>query len=265
MLLSLLCFAAILLPNHGVNGINVALEKTATQSSTYSDLDASRAVDGNTSGNWGDYSMSHTEMDNAPWWEVDLEETYVIESIVVYNRKDALETDRLSDFSVTINSVPEWTYTHTGTPGYQTSITVPNKVGSKVKVSLPGTEYLTLAEVEVYAKEQTCRPGRLALDTVVTTKDYGEYIVASLKRRTKTGTWSSRKSFYQKGFEDNKTKTISRCIDTEKCYKLKFLMEDKGTGSDGMGDYKIFLDGSLHVESPFESGKRDVHFFGPCD
>jgi len=100
---------------------------------------------------------------------------------------------------------------------------------------------------------------------MVTTKDYGKYIVASLKRRMKTGTWSSRKSFHQKGFEDNKSETIRRCIDTEKCYKLKLFMKDKGTGSDGMGDYKIFLDGTLHVESPFESGKRDVHFIGPCD
>ena len=74
---------------------------------------------------------------------------------------------------------------------------------------------------------------------MVTTKDYGKYIVASLKRRMKTGTWS-RKSFYQKGFEDNKTKTIRKYIDTEKCYKLKLFMEDKGTGSDEMGDYNFF-------------------------
>jgi len=270
MLLSLACFAAILLPNHGVNGANVALEKSATQSSTVLSGFASKAVDGNTSGAWNDGSMTHTchLLDNDPWWEVDLEETYVISSIVVYNRIDCCG-ERLSDFSVTINSVPEWTYTHTGIPDESTSITVPNKAGSKVKVSRPGTKALSLAEVEVYEKEQTCRPGRLPLDTMVTTKDYGKYIVASLKRRmktgSKTGTWSRKKSFHQKGFEDNKTKTIRRCIDPEKCYKLKLLMEDKGTGSDGMGDYKIFLDGTLHVESPFESGKRDVHFIGTCD
>jgi len=265
MLLSLACFAAILLPNHGVNGANVALEKSATQSSTVLSGFASKAVDGNTSGAWNDGSMTHTchLLDNDPWWEVDLEETYVISSIVVYNRIDCCG-ERLSDFSVTINSVPEWTYTHTGIPDYQTHIAVPNKVGSKVKVSIPGTENLSLAEVEVYEKEQTCRPGRLPLDTVVTTKDYGKYIVASLKRRMKTGTWS-RSAFNRKVFEDNKTETIRRCIDTEKCYKLKLGMKDKETESDEMGDYKIFLDGALYKESLFERGLTHFHYFGTCD
>jgi len=262
MLLSLAFFAAVLLPNHGVNGVNVALEKPATQlGEGYYGL-ASRAVDGNTSGDWYDNSVTCTSKDNDPWWEVDLEETYVISSIVVYNRQDCCDA-RLNDFSVTINSVPEWTYTHTGIPDYQTIIPVPNKFGSKVKVSIPGIEYLSLAEVEVYEKEQTCRPGRLALDTMVTTKDYGKYIVASLKRRMKTGTWS-RSAFNRKVFEDNKTETIRRCIDTEKCYKLKLGMKDKGTESDEMGDYKFFLDGALYEESPFEKGKRDVHFIGTC-
>jgi len=265
MLLSLAFFAAILLPNHGVNGANVALEKKATQSSTHPEYPglASRAVDGNLSG-WGDGVVTHTSLEIGPWWEVDLEKTYAISSIVVYNRRDCCDW-RLNDFSVTINSVPEWTYTHTGTPGAQTIIAVPNKVGSKVKVSLPGKEFLSLAEVEVYGeKERTCRPGRSPLDTMVNTKDYGKYIVASLKRRKKTGTWS-RSAFNRKVFEDNKTETIRRCIDTEKCYQLNLFMKDKGTGSDGMGDYNIFLDGALYVESPFESGKRDVHFIGTCD
>jgi len=131
-------------------GPNVALRKTATQRSTNYGGVASRAVDGNTSGNWGDGSVTHTLWGTVPWWQVDLGETYVIGSIVVYNRKEHKE--RLSDFSVTINSVPEWTYTHKGKPGAATIIPVPNKVGSKVNVTIPGTGSLSLAEVEVYEK-----------------------------------------------------------------------------------------------------------------
>jgi len=99
---------------------------------------------------------------------------------------------------------------------------------------------------------------------MVTTKDDGKCIVASLKRRMKNGTWS-RSAFNRKEFEDNKTETIRRCIDTDKCYKLKLFMKDKGTGNDVIGDYKSFLDGALYAESPFELGKKDVHFIGTCD
>src|SRR5258708_3934115 len=56
--------------------VNVALHKSATQSSTLnvdaSNPTADRAVDGNTSGNWSDLSIAHTAVENQPWWQLDL-------------------------------------------------------------------------------------------------------------------------------------------------------------------------------------------------
>jgi hypothetical protein len=51
------------------NGQNVALKKKATQSSTYGGAGAERGVDGNTSGNWGHGSITHTMNGDKEWWE----------------------------------------------------------------------------------------------------------------------------------------------------------------------------------------------------
>ena len=53
-------------------GVNLALGKPTTQSSTgYGGL-SSKAVDGNSNGQWGGGSCSHTYEDSPAWWEVDL-------------------------------------------------------------------------------------------------------------------------------------------------------------------------------------------------
>lgn len=54
---------------------NLARAGIATQSTTHSAQGvASKAIDGNTSGLWGDATMSHTaDNDPAPWWQVDLQ------------------------------------------------------------------------------------------------------------------------------------------------------------------------------------------------
>ena len=52
--------------------VNLALGQMASQSSTTNDGVAERAVDGITSGQWGEGSVTHTESTLQPWWEVDL-------------------------------------------------------------------------------------------------------------------------------------------------------------------------------------------------
>lgn len=81
---------------------NLALEKPASQSSTFWQAAAERAVDGNTDGSWGGNSVTHTNPELNPWWEVDLESVESISSIVIFNRTDAELEDRLSDFLVTL-------------------------------------------------------------------------------------------------------------------------------------------------------------------
>ena len=68
-------------------GGNVALRKKAKQSNTAHGGEASRAVDGNTSGDWGKKSVTHTAdgMANLAW-EVDLGKDCAIEQISLWNR-----------------------------------------------------------------------------------------------------------------------------------------------------------------------------------
>lgn len=71
-------------------GVNVALGKTTAQSSTQAACVAARAVDGNTSGQWEDGSISNTQNSGTvqPWWEVDLGEVMPVKNVVVWNRLD---------------------------------------------------------------------------------------------------------------------------------------------------------------------------------
>jgi len=64
-------------------GTNVALQGTATQSSTYLDVstfDASFAIDGSNS------TFSHTKELPNQWWQVDLNSVEDIDRVVILNR-----------------------------------------------------------------------------------------------------------------------------------------------------------------------------------
>ncbi|MEK7094390.1 MAG: discoidin domain-containing protein, partial [Patescibacteria group bacterium] len=67
---------------------NLALGKTASQISTWPSppAPASRAVDGNTDGDFWNGSVAHTNSQTQDWWEVDLGQTYFINTINVWNR-----------------------------------------------------------------------------------------------------------------------------------------------------------------------------------
>ncbi len=84
-------------------GRNVARGGKATQSSTASGGDAGRAIDGNTSGRYGDGGQTHTqENTNDPWWEVDLGAEYPITSIVIWNRTESNLGKRLNGFNLRV-------------------------------------------------------------------------------------------------------------------------------------------------------------------
>jgi hypothetical protein len=84
-----------------VGGENVALDGTASQSSTGFGGLAVRAIDGNTD---GDYhrtsSVTHTNTETDPWWQVDLGETLTIEGLRVWNRTDGNLEERMRGFVV---------------------------------------------------------------------------------------------------------------------------------------------------------------------
>jgi RHS repeat-associated protein len=145
---------------------DLALGKTATQSSTLVDTPsptASESVDGNTDGNYFDRSVSHTGSDAQAWWQVDLGASYDIGNILVWNRTDCCGS-RLSDYyvfvsdnaftstslSTTLSQSGVSSYHQTTTAGSPTSVSV-HRTGRYVRVQLTGTGYLALAEVQVMA------------------------------------------------------------------------------------------------------------------
>ena len=69
------------------------------------DYPASRAVDGNTNPIMRDKSCAHpvTSNRNMPaWWKVDLNDTYRIYSVVIYNRK--FHSKRLDGFTLSVGN-----------------------------------------------------------------------------------------------------------------------------------------------------------------
>jgi hypothetical protein len=141
---------------------NLARKKQARQSSTGYGGDAGRAVDGNTNGEYGANSVSHSNSQPQDWWEVDLGATYNIGSIKIWNRTDCC-AERLNNFYVMVSEKPfsssnmgnslaqagVWSNHHSGTAGRTTEINV-NAQGRYVRIQLAGTNWLQLAEVEVF-------------------------------------------------------------------------------------------------------------------
>ena len=83
-------------------GQNVALAGRARQSSTGFDGDAARAIDGNTSGNYGHDSVTHTDTEDDPWWELDLGLECELERVDLWNRTDGQLEARLAGAFLTV-------------------------------------------------------------------------------------------------------------------------------------------------------------------
>ncbi len=80
---------------------NLALNGTASQSSTGAGGTADRAIDGNTDGNWGLGSTTHTNGNANNWWQVDLGASAEMDEVVLFNRADCCGL-RLSNFRVSV-------------------------------------------------------------------------------------------------------------------------------------------------------------------
>ena len=143
---------------------NLALGGVATQSSDYpptAEFAANKAIDGRRSGDSASHSLSHTQSEAEAWWHLDLQNEAAIEDVTLWNRTDCC-AGRLSNFSLFVSSDPFTSTTVAGArsqPGvaeYQIaslsgdSVTIPvNRNGRYLRVQLRGTNFLTLAEVEV--------------------------------------------------------------------------------------------------------------------
>ena len=144
---------------------NLAIRKIATESSTFPGIAtavAASAVDGNTDGVFPDGSVTATNLDLNAWWQVDLGASATVSSVVVWNRTDCCGA-RLGDFWVFTSNTPflatdtpatlqnragTFSSHQTAAPSPSTSI-VAGTPGRYVRVQLSGTNYLSLAEVQV--------------------------------------------------------------------------------------------------------------------
>ncbi|MBN1420834.1 MAG: lamin tail domain-containing protein [Planctomycetes bacterium] len=145
----------------GVPGTNLARGGTATQSTTAYGGVASRAIDGNRSGVYGDGSITHTDDVPGSWWRVDLGRMYTIDRVVLWNRTDCC-AERLTKLRVSIlddaSEVVEQSehFLDGGNPSTQDyTIVLPTVTrGRYVEIrklgpDVNGTNYLSLAEVEI--------------------------------------------------------------------------------------------------------------------
>lgn len=130
---------------------NLAVGTTASQSSTLDVGFPWRAIDGNTDGNWWSSSVTHTNFQASPWWQVDLGVPHAIGTVIVSNRTDCC-TERLSDFDVMVSGDGSSWQTIGGITGQAQArnVFVTSANGRFVRVQLRGTNYLSLAEVQVY-------------------------------------------------------------------------------------------------------------------
>ncbi len=140
---------------------NIALGKTVTQSSTDNGGNASRAIDGNTDGDFSNNSVTHTQSELQPWWEIDLGTVYPVEEIEIWNRTDCCMA-RLSNYYILVSDKafastdlatslgdPEVTaYFQSATAGTPATVSI-DTTARYVRVQLQGTDVLSLAEVVI--------------------------------------------------------------------------------------------------------------------
>jgi hypothetical protein len=141
--------------------INVALGKPASQSSAskWSAVDeAARAV----SGTIPKDLAFHTDIEDRPWWQVDLLESIPIEKIVVHNRLDALQ-ERARTLVVEVSDdAMGWVVVHSGFAmfsgghvGAPLELRLGGEVsGRYVRLSLAERQWLHLSQVEVLARPE---------------------------------------------------------------------------------------------------------------
>jgi F5/8 type C domain-containing protein len=133
--------------------VNLAAGRPASQSTTDFGGYPARATDGNTDGNWVNNSVTHTSYQSQPYWQVDLGFTQSIGGVVLFNRTDCC-SERLADFDIKVSyDGVDWNtvLSEHGPTGARTEFALASPQGRYLRVQLRGTNYLSLAEVEVYA------------------------------------------------------------------------------------------------------------------
>jgi hypothetical protein len=119
--------------------------------------DAAGAVDGVKDGKWG----FHTQFEDRPWWQIDLQQSTSLDQIVLYNRCDGGFAARAGRILIQLSSDGQdfhRFYQHDGTPflghpdGKPLRVPLDGAVARFVRLQLPGRDYFHLDEVEIYPR-----------------------------------------------------------------------------------------------------------------
>ncbi|WP_372752093.1 Ig-like domain-containing protein [Mariniflexile sp.] len=147
----------------------------ATQSTTDYGGVPERAIDGNTNGNFGSNSVTHTAhgtdgSNTLKWWQVDLGSNKLIWDIVIYNRTGGTYGTNLNNFTVeVINANNEVVFSKffASPPSPSIIINTGDVVGKVVKISKTSDKGITLAEVEVYGTNTLSVNNEVANKTII--------------------------------------------------------------------------------------------------
>ena len=149
---------------------NLALQGSARQSSSHPQGAASKAIDGNTSGNFRNSSVTHTAANESdldePWWEVDLGRAAYIDEIKVFNRTDCCK-ERLKNSIIIVSNVPFTSVTKFDVLNQTDISEYPiesddalqvkkiQRTGRYIRIYGNGNDVLSLAEVEVLGSQES--------------------------------------------------------------------------------------------------------------
>jgi len=139
---------------------NLALSGIATHSSPESPGEASRAIDGDTNGSYSAGSTSWTTSAANAWWQVELDDTYMIDEITIFGRTDECCKDRTKNFTVSVldaNDSVTYSESFESYPDPSVSFFANGVEGKTIKIQLNESGPIFLAEVQVYSPRDTLR------------------------------------------------------------------------------------------------------------
>lgn len=145
-----ICIIALFSPILFASTVNLAnVYGSSSQSSTYLPAyDSSKAIDDITTGT----SWTHTQSEANAWWEVDLLDTYNMTSVTIFNRTDCcgyrLDNADIQFLDAGHNVIH--TISQFGTFGISQTFASLDINAQFLRVMLRGTNYLSLAEVQVF-------------------------------------------------------------------------------------------------------------------
>ena len=166
-------------PNANLAGLFGVATQSTTRAGSGGNA-AQFAIDGSTNGNFNSGSVTHTNTETAPWWQVDLGDEFELQDITLWNRTDGGLQSRMNAARVSVlnGSLTEvWNETIVGYPDPDLMLSLPRgTIGQYVRVELAGGgRVLSLAEVQV---RMTPEPATLSL--------LGVGALALLRRRRKS-------------------------------------------------------------------------------